>query len=242
MAIDTPLNTAFMRISTFSDGSLNSFFRKSFNKINKDGIKNIVIDLRENSGGNVMSSTKLTQYLSNKPFNIADTVAANSRSFKYKKHIKPWFVYWMSMHLTGRKQNDGRIHFRYFEKHMFKPENKNHFDGNIYLVTGGYTFSAATLVTGELKGQKNVTVVGEETGGGAYGNSAMHLPVITLPNSKVRIVLPLYRLVIDADRKKTGRGILPDVEVGPSSVAIKNGVDAKMEKVRELIANKQKQN
>jgi C-terminal processing protease CtpA/Prc len=183
-----------------------------------------------------MSSTRLTQYLVNKPFNIADTVAAKSRSFRYKKYIKPWFVYWMSMQFTGRKQKDGRIHFRYFERHMFKPEKRNHFDGNIYLVTGGYTFSAATLVTGELKGQENVTVVGEETGGGAYGNSAMHLPVITLPNSKVRVVLPLYRLVIDANRKKTGRGVFPDVEVGPSSVAIKNGTDAKMEKVKELIA------
>jgi hypothetical protein len=237
MTIDTPLNTAFLRISTFSDASLNPFFRKTFYTLKKRGINNVVIDLRENSGGNVMSSTKLTQFLIDKPFNIADTVAAVSRHFKYKKHIKPWFIYWLSMHLTGRKKKDGRIHFSYFENHMFKPKNQNHFNGNIYLLTGGYTFSAATLVTGALKGQKNVTIVGEETGGGSYGNSAMHLPVVTLPSSKVRVVLPLYRLVIDKDRKKTGRGILPDVEVGPSSSAIKNGIDLKMEKVRELIRN-----
>jgi C-terminal processing protease CtpA/Prc len=108
------------------------------------------------------------------------------------------------------------------------------------LLTGGYTFSAATLITGALKGQKNVTVVGEETGGGSYGNSAMHLPVITLPESKVRVILPLYRLVIDKDNPKTGRGIFPDVEVKPTSSAIKNGVDAKLEKVKELISAKNK--
>jgi C-terminal processing protease CtpA/Prc len=139
------------------------------------------------------------------------------------------------MHFTGRKKSDNRIHFKYFERHLFKPKNKHHFNGQVYIVAGGYTFSAATLVTGALKGQKNVTVVGEETGGGSYGNSAMHLPVVTLPASKVRIVLPLYRLVINKMNPKTGRGIFPDVEVPPSSLSIKKGVDAKIEKVRELI-------
>jgi hypothetical protein len=235
IVIDTSLNTAFMRISTFSDGSLKPFFKESFKKMEQDRISNLVIDLRENSGGNVMSSTRLTQYLASKPFTIADTVAAISRSFKHKKYIKPWFVYWLSMHFTGRKKSDNRIHFKYFERHLFKPKNKHHFNGQVYIVAGGYTFSAATLVTGALKGQKNVTVVGEETGGGSYGNSAMHLPVVTLPASKVRIVLPLYRLVINKMNPKTGRGIFPDVEVPPSSLSIKKGVDAKIEKVRELI-------
>lgn len=238
MSIDTPLNAAFLRISSFSDATLNPFFRKSFRKIKKHGVNSVVIDLRENSGGNVMSSTRLTQYLANKPFNIADTVAAISRSFKHRKHIKPWLIYWLSMRLTGSRHSDGRIHFRYFEKHLFKPDKKNHFDGQVYLITGGYTFSAATLLTGALKGQQNVVVVGEETGGGSYGNSAMHLPVITLPGTKVRITLPLYRLVIDKDNPKTGRGIFPDVEVMPSSSAIKRGVDLKMEKVKELISRK----
>jgi len=173
--------------------------------------------------------------LVNKPFTVADTVAANTRSFPYKKYIRPWFVYWLSMRLTGRRNEDGRIHFRYFERHRFKPKEHNHFDGDIYLVTGGYTFSAAALVANTLKGQKNVTVVGEETGGGAYGNSAMHLPTVTLPNSGIRVTLPLYRLVINANHPKDGRGIFPDIEVKPSSDYIKRGVDGKLEKVRQLI-------
>ena len=55
----------------------------------------------------------------------------------------------------------------------------------------------------------NVLVVGEESGGGYYGNSAMHVPEIVLPNSKLRVTLPLYRLVMDKNRAK-GRGVLPD--------------------------------
>lgn len=241
MFIDTALNAAILSVNTFSEGKLKHFFRKSFSKIKEQHINNLVLDLRQNSGGNILSSTRLCQYLVDKPFHVADTVAAYTRSFPYKKYIRPWFVYWLSMHFSGRRYSDGRIHFRYFEKHNFKPKKHAHFDGNIYIVTGGYTFSAAALATSTLKGQHNVTVVGEETGGGAYGNSAMHLPTITLPNSGLRITLPLYRLVLDASRTKDGRGILPDVEVKPSSVYIKRGIDAKLEKVKELMRSNAKQ-
>ena len=238
MFTDTALSTAILSLNTFSEGNLKRFYRHSFREMKKRNIKNLVLDLRQNSGGNILLSTKLCQYLVNKPFRVADTVAALTRSFPYKKYIRPWFVYWLSMHLTGRRYNDGRIHFKYFEKHNFKPKKQRHFDGNIYLVTGGYTFSAAALVTSTLKEQKNVTVVGEETGGGAYGNSAMHLPTIILPNTGIRVTLPLYRLVLDANRPRNGRGIFPDVEVKPSSYYIRKGVDAKLEKVRALILNK----
>jgi hypothetical protein len=238
LTIDTALSTAYLSVNTFNEGKLKGFFRRSFKKIKEEGLKNLVVDLRQNSGGNILWSTTLCEYLVNKPFTVADTVAANTRSFPYKKYIRPWFVYWLSMHLTGKRNEDGRIHFRYFERHEFKPKKKNHFDGDIYLVTGGYTFSAAALVTGTLKGQPNVTVVGEETGGGAYGNSAMHLPTITLPNSGVRVTLPLYRLVINSKLPKNGRGIFPDVEVLPSSDNIRRGIDGKLEKVKQLITGK----
>jgi hypothetical protein len=238
ITIDTSSSTAVLSVNTFSEGKLKKFFRRSFRNIKDQGINNIVLDLRQNSGGNILSSTRLCEYLVNKPFRVADTVAAYTRSLPYKKYIRPWFVYWLSMHLTGRQYNDGRIHFKYFERHKFQPKKNNHFNGNIYLVTGGYTFSAAALVTSTLKGQPNVTVVGEETGGGAYGNTAMHLPTIILPHTGIRVTLPLYRMVPDATRPKNGRGIFPDIEVKPSSYYIRNGVDGKLEKVKELIKNK----
>lgn len=237
LRIDTSLKTAFLSVNTFSEGKLIHFFRRSFSTIKKEHIKNVVLDLRLNSGGSVHACTRLTQYLIDKPFHVADTVATYNRSFKYKKYIKPWFVYWLSMHFSGRRLDDGRIHFRYFEKHYYKPKKGNHFDGNIYVLTGGYTFSAGALVAENLKGQNNVTIVGEETGGGAYGNSAMHLTTIVLPATGIRITLPLYRLVLNANHPKNGRGVLPDIQVKPSSVIIKSGKDAKMEKVLSLIKN-----
>ena len=80
-------------------------------------------------------------------------------------------------------------------------------------------------------------MVGEETGGGAYGNSAWLIPDITLPNTKVRFRLPLFRLVIDKDAPK-GRGVIPEVESKPTTEAIRRNADYKMETVLRLIRDK----
>jgi hypothetical protein len=240
MQIDSSINTAYIRLTTFSSGGLRRFFRKSFKKIKEQNIENAVIDLRENGGGSVGLSTKLTKYLAKKPFKNGDSVFAINRTFPYKKHIKNWWMYWFPMNFFSHKEKDGNIHYRRFEKHYFKPQTKNHFDGNVYLIQGGITFSASTMFIGALKGQDNVTIVGEETGGGYYGNSAMHLPTIVLPNSKLRVVLPLYRLVMDKNRPK-GRGIMPDIEIPPSSNAIKKGYDIKLAVLRKIIIDKKQQ-
>lgn len=239
MQIDTSINTAYIRLTTFSGAKLRKFFRQSFAEIKEKNIANVVIDLRENGGGSVALSNKLTKYLADKPFKVGDTVFAISRTFPYRKYIKDWWMYWFPMNFFSHKEADGNIHFRRYEKHLYQPQIKNHFDGKIYLIQGGITFSAATMFIGALKGQQNVTVVGEESGGGYYGNTAMHLPTIVLPNSKLRVVLPMYRLVMDKNRPK-GRGIQPDVLVPPSSTAIAKGYDIKLTTVRKLIIEKQK--
>lgn len=100
---------------------------------------------------------------------------------------------------------------------------------------GGNSFSATTLFAGDLKGQKNVTLVGEETGGGYYGNTAWIIPDVTLPNTGLRFRLPRFRMVINKDRIKNGRGILPDVWALPTVDAIRDGVDFKAMKAKELI-------
>ena len=41
LAIDTPLNTAYIRVATFSSGKLKKFFRKSFKTIKKQGINRL---------------------------------------------------------------------------------------------------------------------------------------------------------------------------------------------------------
>ena len=107
---------------------------------------------------------------------------------------------------------------------------------------GGNSFSATTLFAGAVKGQKNVTLVGEETGGGYYGNNAWMIPEVTLPNTGLQFRLPKFRLVVDKSRVKDGHGVMPDVVVMPTAEAIKKGIDFKTVKATEIIHTRAQSN
>jgi C-terminal processing protease CtpA/Prc len=111
----------------------------------------------------------------------------------------------------------------------------HHYDGKVYILTGGNSFSATTLFVGSVIKQDNVIVIGEETGSGAYGNSAWLIPDATLPETGIRFRLPLFRLVIDHTVPKNGRGVQPEVSVFPTVEAVRKGADYKLDKALEMI-------
>jgi hypothetical protein len=239
MKIDTSLSTAFLEVNTFaSNNKLRPFFKSSFKTIRKQKINNVVVDMRGNGGGSVILSNLLTKYISDSRFKIADTLYALKRKSSYSKYMQNYFLNRLFLLFLTHKKADGHYHFSHFENKYFKPKKKNHFDGNTYILIGGNTFSAATLFAKALVDQPKVVVIGEETGGGAYGNTAWLIPDVTLPNTKVRFRLPLFRLVIDTNAQK-GRGVMPKVEAGPSVDAIRKNEDYKMSKVIEMIKNRQ---
>jgi hypothetical protein len=238
LQMDTSLNTAFMEVNTFTRGSkLRSFFKSSFKEIKRQNIKTLVVDVRGNGGGSVVLSNLLTKYIADKPFVIADSLYALRRTSEYGKYRNGRFFNWLFLLVLTRKRKDGHYHFGLYDNKKFKPKSKYHFDGTTYIITGGNTFSAASLFAKSLVDQEDVVVVGEETGGGAYGNSAWLIPDVTLPNTGVRYRQPLFRLVIDKEEQK-GNGVQPEVLALPTVEAIRRNEDYKMEKVKKLIKEK----
>ncbi len=236
LQLDTAGGTAFMTLNSFDRSNhLRRFFHRSFAALDNNHIKNLIIDLRSNGGGDAGISTLLTKYIIDKKFKLADSLYALNRGGKYDKYIGKSFLYNAMMFFVTRKRSDGKYHFGYFERHYFKPKAEHHFNGQVYILIGGNSFSATTLFAGSLKGQKNVTLVGEETGGAYYGNTAWIIPDVTLPITKVRFRLPKFRLIVDKSRQKDGHGVMPDVFALPSTDAIRKGIDFKAEKVKELI-------
>lgn len=240
LRIDSSISTAFLEVNTFSSGNkLRPFFKSTFKKIHQQNIRHLVVDVRGNGGGNVLLSNLLTKYISNKPFKISDSLFALKRKSDYRKYENNYFVNHLFLLFLTHKGSDGHYHFSHYENKYFKPKKKNHFDGTTYILIGGNTFSAATLFTKAVADQSNVIVVGEETGGGAYGNTAWLIPDVTLPNTKVRFRLPLFRLVIDKNAQR-GRGVMPEVEAGPSVKAIRKNEDYKMDRVLDMIKHELK--
>ncbi len=237
--IDSSLNTATITLNTFSNGGgrhLRKFIRRSFKKIKEQQIKNVVLDIRGNGGGDITMSALLTKYTRNTPFKVADSAYSIAKNFSpYTSKIKSGFWSNLGLIFLSKKRKDGLYHFGYWERHVFKPKTKNHFDGKLYVLINGPTFSASTLFCNAVKGQSNVTIVGEEAGGGWHGNNGIMIPDITLPITKLRMRLPFFRIVQYNHVPKDGRGVMPDIYIPPSIEGLIKGEDRKMMAVKKMI-------
>ncbi len=242
LAVDTANNTAIITVNTFSSGGLRRFYRQTFRYIKKTGIDNVVLDIRSNGGGRIRLSTLLTKYVSRHNFKVADTSFAVARSLRpYSKYIKGAFMNNLGLLFLTKKNKDGLYHFGHWERKVYKPKKQNHYAGNLYVLIAGNTFSAASLFSNAVKGQSRVTLIGEETGGGWHGNNGILIPDIVLPNTKIKVRLPLFRLVQYNHVPKDGSGVQPDIYIGTNYDALLKGVDYKMKVVMDMIRRNNRQ-
>ncbi|MFT3846080.1 MAG: S41 family peptidase [Lacibacter sp.] len=235
--IDSTKTYAVLRLNSFGADLRRSYLRKSFRQLRKNKINNLVIDVRNNGGGLIKTSLWLSKQLHHQPFSFTDSVYTKHRKIKTKAQINKRIVYNLGLLFLNRKKNDSLYEFCYFTKKEYSPGKKN-YKGQVYLLTGGFSFSATTLFAASVKGLNNVTIIGEETGGAYYGNNGVFIPEMTLPQTKIRIRLPLYRIVNNKNFPKNGSGVLPDIEVKPTEESIRQNRDPKMEKAIEIIKSK----
>jgi C-terminal processing protease CtpA/Prc len=170
---------------------------------------------------------------------VADTSYAVTKSLRpYSKYIKGSFMDNLGLFFLTKKKSDGLYHFGHWERKVNKPKAVNNYTGNLYVLIAGNTFSAASLFSNVVKGQPGVVLLGEETGGGWHGNNGILIPDIVLPNTHIKVRLPLFRLVQYHHAPKDGRGIPPDIHIGTNYNALVKGFDYKMKFVMDMIKAK----
>ena len=236
--IDSSKQFATIRLNTFSKGRLRTFFRKSFRAIRKNKINNLIVDIRINGGGNVSTSTLFTKYLSDKPFKIADSVYSRVNTMSpYSKYFQHKWLNNLQYLFISKKKKDGLYHLPRYENKFYAIKKKNHFNSKAYVLISGPTFSASCMFLNAIRGQKNIKLVGEETGGGSYGNNGIMIPDLILPQTKIRVRVPLFRIIQQKHISEKGRGVMPDIYVPTSYDAIQKSYDKKMSVVKEMIYN-----
>ena len=102
------------------------------------------------------------------------------------------------------------------------------------LIDGG-TFSTAADFCAVTHHLKRATFIGEETGGAYYGNNSGMQTIVTLPNSKVKIRVPMYEYwnaVPGYDGKR--RGTRPDYQVDTKVASMLRGVDEPLDLALKL--------
>ena len=209
--------TAWLKLNAFTYTDYLSFDRKLFKALDKNNIQNLVIDLRNNTGGFVTNAVDLLKYLLQNDFyfdrgnyGFVDTseFAALCYDKDASRNIDPMIVLSLIEHQSYQ--------FRFLTDSVQSPY-KHFFKGNIYLLINNGTFSAASLFAVALKEQSNCKIYGQETGGGLSGCNGGAIRMITLPHSLLQLRLPLFWMNSADSADDKGIGLKPDIEIPISS-------------------------
>jgi hypothetical protein len=213
--------TGVIKLKSFPSRGYAKFYRKIFKYQKKNNFKNIVIDVRDNFGGSRGNATELLSYFITKEENYCLEI---SRCKIDKRLLKSYsllrFFYFDIFNLRRLERTDTTKRYTF----KFKPK-ENHFDGKVVVWTNGASLSSASLLTSYLQQRCNASVMGEETGGGVFGNNGGSFPTLQLPESKIKIQFPIYRLIHNFGNQQENCGVKPDF---PLKNSINNLIENKI--------------
>ncbi|MES2809807.1 MAG: S41 family peptidase [Bacteroidota bacterium] len=188
---------AYLKVRTFMLDSTFKNFEDIFNTIKQAKSKVLVLDLRGNGGGLISHSSNLFSYLTTKPANFF-----NRPDELIKGYLIPGLNKLRDQQIKWLKQSN--YHAQVLLQH-------NGFWGDLYVLTDGGTFSAASLLTANLKKYRQATIVGEETGGSRNIWTAGIMKSEVLPESKMTLTYGILPFTFGDVSDNTGRGTMPDV-------------------------------
>ncbi len=219
---------AYMKIRGFKNGNYEDFYKEVFTKIDSAKSKALVIDLRDNSGGRLKEINNLYSYLVDKEFKFVEEGETNVRFPTLKalrsrrsssfvgavsKGIATPILFFRDLFKVHKK--DGKKYYKFKSSKLQKPNPLN-YNGPVYVLINGHSFSASSVLSANLQASKRATLVGEETGGAYNSTVAGFTNTVTLPNSKVQVYFGLLVLETPYKRELKGYGVQPDMTIIPT--------------------------
>jgi len=235
-------DTAILTIRTFGPSGYQNagisypiFMRNTFKELEQKNIQDLILDLRNNGGGADLYGKLLVAYLMDKPFMYYEHLRINNKEFSFLAHtdVPPER---RTIPASSFKENDSGTydllgHPNLGEQKPIQPT----FKGKVYVLINGGGFSGTGECTSIIHFHKKAVFIGEECGAGYYGNTSGFMPTLTLPNTGIRVRIPVVRYTMAVSGYPPDRGIIPDYSVTPTINELLNGKDVEMDFAIELI-------
>jgi hypothetical protein len=191
-----------------------SLLKKAFEAIQAKGSKTLILDLRDNPGGEDDLGKRLFSHLVDKPFSYYDDLVLNRTSFTFAKYAEGLAPFPES---AVKARPDGRFSLLDHPNVGLQEPSQPIFQGRVLILINGGCFSTTSEFLTAAHDHGRATFIGEESGGGYYGNTSGAQAVLTLPHTKVRLIVPLMTYYLSAkDAHAAARGVLPDHPVHPT--------------------------
>ncbi len=201
-------DTAYLNPGGFGgdEPKYRQFIDSSFAVIKNQKSKNLIIDLRNNPGGDDSFSDYLVSYIANKPFSWNSSFKLKTSKI-LKEHVRKQYdttkVFWKEV-LT---RQDGEIYEYPFDNYEPQPEAKR-FNGKVYVLVNRQSHSQSTVTAAQIQDYGFGTIVGEETA--EYPSLIASIFQFELPNTKIPVNISKGR-IIRVNGNTEPKGVIPDI-------------------------------
>ncbi|RKR80256.1 peptidase S41-like protein [Mucilaginibacter gracilis] len=196
--------------SMVSYNGFKRFCDSVFEVLDHKHIDKLVVDLRENGGGNSQLGWYLLNYITDKPFRMAGE-SERKVSQQFRTYIEANRDIYASQYTDFLKLPNGAF-FKIGSTELDKPMDlKYKFKGKACFLIGPYTFSSANMLSAAIKDFKLATLIGEPTG--EPGNDYGELCNINLPQTGLSGFTSTTMWVRPNNNKLDTQPILPDYAV-----------------------------
>ena len=221
-------STALLTITSFQQQSdYESFLAQAFKQVRDKQIRNLIIDLRNNGGGEDEYGALLVSYLVSNPFAYYRYLQAKSGHFVSARYASGGFnATSFAKRLTKGADNMFYVGPQFHSGLRIQQPHSDHFAGAVDVLINGSTGSAAVECSAIIHTLGRGIFIGMETGGGYAHNSSGESLDIVLPNSHLRVDIPVTRYSLAV---KPGifehHGLIPDYQIEPTIEQLLGGVD-----------------
>jgi Peptidase family S41 len=197
-----------------------AFLDTTFVRLKRERVRGLVIDLRENGGGDTRAGDALLRYVTDRPYrNFGGKLWRRSERYDaFFRAAIPWWLRWLPYERWIVSSSFAEI--KHGETRWFPAEPETpkptplRFRGAVAVLTGPRTFSAAASFADAVRTYQLATLVGEPPGG--LNGVAGEIALTRLPRTRLAIAICSARFV-------RASGDARDLTPTPVDIAVARG-------------------
>lgn len=185
---------------------LKRHFNRIFRTVRKTGANHLILDLRFNTGGNVLGPAILYHFLATSSFEetvrltIPDfdfphteyITAVSGKEVKSTEQVERYTSIWAKRFAS----TDSNYQWMLKNNYEWQP-HKRAFKGKVTLLVSGQSVSASAYFAALFRAYRRGQIIGEGVGGSHHSITAGKEFVYQLPHSKLLIIVPI--MIVDFD-------------------------------------------
>jgi hypothetical protein len=221
------------------DKGFKAFVNAMLDTLKETNTKSLIIDLRNNPGGDIRMGNFLLKRLTAQPFTPVSKmeIKGSNRLKKHYKNYIPKIIRWLPLQYLYYWTREmwqipegqiGTINIK-----TIKPKRKSQrYAGKVYVLIGPYTYSASKEFAIVIKENHIGALIGQETGG--YVTDYLNTYFFKLPNTQLLAGVSITKS-FPPNGKDEKHGVVPDYIVLQTIENYQKNIDAEMEYTLKLI-------